>query len=145
KCFTNALRNLEKTFSRSSVWDKNAHQAWMEKIKGHITKVKENQAQFGKSEAVLRLEEAITMLANQGIIKEVFHADAFGITLCQRLQAPFLSLYRFLTQKIARSIQAQVYLGWSKKIKDQKIKDLVEQEYEARYANWFKRESAQAK
>lgn len=140
-CFNKSYKALYSVFSRHA-WNPIIHQAQLEEIKNKLETVKKNQLSFSKTEEFTRLESAIQMIFNEGVVKEQFKATPYGVTLSQRLQAPFAALFRFLTKRISNAISIQIYQGWSQKIQDKKIKELVQKEFEEKYANWAKREKA---
>jgi pimeloyl-ACP methyl ester carboxylesterase len=137
-----ALRVLENKFLGHQ-WNPQTHKDIIERMRKSVATIKNNQHAFFQNSQLGLLEEEIDMLIREGMIKKVFHADPISSSLSEHLQAPFRYIFNFLTKRVAHAIRSQIYRGWSQKIKNKKIKELVEKDYQARYKNWY--ESAKAK
>jgi pimeloyl-ACP methyl ester carboxylesterase len=144
RCVLNVQRILENEYVGRE-WNPDTDQKkTIERIQKSIKIIHNNQEDFYSKNQLDILDKEIEDLFKIGTIKKIFKADHVGQSLAKNLQAPFRAILHFLTKRIAKSIRLQVYHGWSRKIKDQKIKDLVQEEYKAKYANWYKAEKAAA-
>lgn len=137
-----ALRVLENKFLGHQ-WNPQTHKDIIEKMRKSVATIKNNQGAFFQNSQLGLLQEEIDMLIREGMIKKVFHADPVSSSLSAHLQAPFRYIFHLLTKRVAHAIRSQIYRGWSQKIKNKTIKELVEKDYQARYKNWY--ESAKAK
>lgn len=138
-----AIRVLDHAFLGQQ-WNPARDRQVLTEIKQSIDIIKRNQQDFFQSSDLSLLEEKVEMVFQYGMIKTIFNAQGVHSTLSENLVVPFHYLFNLLTKRFADFIRKEVYHGWSKKIKNEDIKQVVEQEYLAKYNNWYQREIGRA-
>ncbi|CUI17379.1 Conserved hypothetical protein [Candidatus Protochlamydia naegleriophila] len=138
-----AIRILDQAFL-GRPWNPVRDRQALAAIKQSIETIKQNQNGFFQSSDLSLLEEKVEMVFQYGMIKTVFNAQATHSSLAKNLIAPFNYLCSLVTKRFADFIRKEVYRGWSEKVKNADIKQIVEQEYIAKYNNWYQREMEQA-